>query len=477
VLDLTSGQLSRLTHDLAYDGAPAWSPDGTRIAFESYRAGDLDIYIMEADGSNPVNLTEDEPAGDCDPAWSPDGERIAFTSWRDGDKEIYVMDADGSHLRNLTRHPASDEAPAWSPDGRWIAFASQREGPLRLYLVDADGLSPPRSLSHLEWDGSPSWSPDGRSIVFASRHINDEQSLHIMDVTTGTSLPLPHEPALDESPAWSRKSPSQVVGAWDEASPPLFVEVVEPVSEEHGHPYGFVRLPEVEALIPKLSDRVDDSFNALRARVMEETGYDFLGHLSEALRPIDLFSEDSEYLSWHKAGRAIDLLWDFYDGAQPLLEVVREDIGEEPYWRLFLRCARQDGSQGAPLKVNPWDLSYRARWIETRGQGGMLKPIPYGYYVDFTDLARAYGWRRISSYAEEDFDWRSNFLALEYWHYQKTDGLTWYQAMREVYSEEELKRYFAWEDLVDLGLSEPFLVAKGIPEPPVASQRERALLR
>ena len=210
---------------------------------------------------------------------------------------------------------------------------------------------------------------------------------------------------------------------------------------------------------------------------MEETGYDFLAHLSDVFRPIDFFSEDSEYLSWHKAGRAIDLLWDFYDGTQPLLEVVREDIGEEPYWRLFLRCARQDGSQGMPLKANLWDLSYRARWIETEGQGGTPKPIPYGYYVDLTELARAYGWRRISSYEEDDFDWRSNFLALEYWHYQKTDGLIWYRAMREVYSEEELKRHFDWEDLVDLGLNKSFLMAKGIPRPPLARQLEHALPR
>jgi TolB protein len=298
-----------------------------------------------------------------------------------------------------------------------------------------------------------------------------------MDRSTGALIPLTHGLALDEAPAWSRQSPSQIVEAEEVEGSPLFVEVTAPVMEGHGHPYGFVHLPGVDVLLPELSDRVDDSFNALRARVVEETGYDFMARLSEALRPIDFSSDYSEYLSWHKAGRAIDFLWDFNDGAQPLLEVVQEEIGERVYWRLFLRCAAQDGSQGAPLQVNPWDLSYRARWIETQGEGGRPKPIPYGYYVDLTDLARAYGWRRISSYEEEEFDWRTNFLALEYWHYQKTDGLIWYRAMREVYSEEELTRHFAWEELMAHGLSRSFLTAKGIPRPPLIIQEEHALPR
>ena len=118
--------LRRLTNDSGPDQSPAWSPDGTQIAFHSHR-GDWDIFLMNADGSNPHRLTY-SIASDTFPAWSPDGTQIAFQSYRDGDSDIYVMDADGSNLRRLTNNSASDREPAWSPDGTQIAFHYDRGG-------------------------------------------------------------------------------------------------------------------------------------------------------------------------------------------------------------------------------------------------------------------------------------------------------------------------------------------------------------
>ena len=85
-----------------------------RIAFASDRDGNFEIYVMNADGSNQTNLTND-PAGDLAPIWSPDGSRIAFASSRDGNPEVYVMNADGSGLANLTGNPDYDGSHAWSP--------------------------------------------------------------------------------------------------------------------------------------------------------------------------------------------------------------------------------------------------------------------------------------------------------------------------------------------------------------------------
>ena len=93
---------------------PVWSPDGTRIAFESFREGNGDIYVMNADGSGLTRLTSD-PALDSSPSWSPDGTRIAFESSREGNINIYVIDADGSNLARLTDDPAVDKDPVWSP--------------------------------------------------------------------------------------------------------------------------------------------------------------------------------------------------------------------------------------------------------------------------------------------------------------------------------------------------------------------------
>jgi len=114
VMDADGGNVRQLTDDPKQDVDPAWSPDGTRIAFDSDRDGDDDIYVMGADGGNVQQLTDDPP-WDWDPAWSPDGTRIAFNSDRDGDWDIYVMDADGGNVLQLTDDPGRDWAPAWSP--------------------------------------------------------------------------------------------------------------------------------------------------------------------------------------------------------------------------------------------------------------------------------------------------------------------------------------------------------------------------
>jgi TolB protein len=93
---------------------PAWSPDGTQIAFHSRRDGNPEIYVMGSDRSGIVRLTDDE-GNDMFPTWSPDGTQIAFQSTRDGNAEIYTMNADGTEQTRLTDDPASDTVPAWQP--------------------------------------------------------------------------------------------------------------------------------------------------------------------------------------------------------------------------------------------------------------------------------------------------------------------------------------------------------------------------
>jgi len=137
-----------------------WSPDGRQIAFVGNRAtglpgpgaarskADSEIYVMNADGSGTRRLTHNV-GYDGEPAWSPDGRKIAFQSSRrvgDSKAEIYVMNADGSGKRNLTRNPANDGSPSWSPDGRRIAFVSDRDGRPEAHVMNADG-SGQRSLT------------------------------------------------------------------------------------------------------------------------------------------------------------------------------------------------------------------------------------------------------------------------------------------------------------------------------------------
>ncbi len=148
---------TQLTSNSVPDRGPAWSADGTRIAF--FRdVGDFnrEIYVMNADGSGETRLTANA-ARDEDPAWSPDGSKIAFWSDRDGDEEVFVMSADGSNQRRIDTGAGDAESAAWSPDGRHLAYQSNRSGAWQIYTMHVDG-SDQRPLAVLDAT-SPSWSP------------------------------------------------------------------------------------------------------------------------------------------------------------------------------------------------------------------------------------------------------------------------------------------------------------------------------
>jgi Tol biopolymer transport system component len=165
--DTARDSLTGHVKDTTSNFHPAWSPDGTKIAFASTRDTNPEIFVMDPNGSNIVRLTNNA-ADDAQPAWSPDGSKIAFATNRDGNDEIYVMNANGSGQANLTNHAGSDLAPAWSPDGTKIAFQSDRQTNGAVWVMDADGSNPVRltSPSPSSAAGAPGWSPDGTRIVY-----------------------------------------------------------------------------------------------------------------------------------------------------------------------------------------------------------------------------------------------------------------------------------------------------------------------
>lgn len=146
-----------LTREPGIQQHPAWSPDGTRIAYvagKAYRSTEL--YVINADGSERRRLTTNH-AHEALPAWSPDGTRIAVASEMTGDYEIWLVNADGADPRQLTSAPGLDTHPAWSPDGRSIAFTTNRSGALEIWVMRADG-SGQRPLEQAEGGGcDPSW--------------------------------------------------------------------------------------------------------------------------------------------------------------------------------------------------------------------------------------------------------------------------------------------------------------------------------
>jgi len=473
-LDLASGTLVRLTDDLAFDGQPAWSPDGKWLTFVSTRAGDADIFVVPADGGEPTNLTSDVRQNDFAPAWSPDGRWIAFASRRAGDHDLFVMDPGGEEVRQLTEGRWAEEWAIWSPDGGRLAYVHREYTGSAVYELDvADppaGGGEERRLTWLGADGAPAWSPDGRAVALIQCLANGE-ALWVQDLD-GSGAPA-HLLAdqfliLDGPISWSAQAEAWGVPISLEGLSPLVPGMEPKPMPAEGRP-GFFRVPDLEVPNERFNSRIVHSFVALRERVLAETGWDFLGSLSDAWRPMDAKDETAAYGSWHKAGRAFDMLFDLRDsdGTGHLL-VVRQDVGGRTYWRVYLRAKEQDGTRGEPLFQEPWDLggSVRRRHPE---DGGKWRPIPSGYYVDLTALNRQYGWQRIPAVHRPDFSWKWNFLAIEYWHLERPDGQEWYQAMLEVYPEEVVAETFNWHRLEREG--EPMYLWRlnGVPVPPEAS--------
>ena len=169
---------------------PCVSHVRAEIAFLSDRDGKSDIYVMNDHGENIRRLT-DTPFTQLDLAWSPDGMQIAFaTDLNSSEKgtpqqvDIFIMNADGSGQTNLTEHPALDVDPSWSPDGKFIAFASGRDDGLDIYTIEIKTRKV-RRLTNDTHSINPNWSPDGKYIVY--EHILPGRGRHIFFMNTDGS--------------------------------------------------------------------------------------------------------------------------------------------------------------------------------------------------------------------------------------------------------------------------------------------------
>jgi Tol biopolymer transport system component len=157
----TGGRSFQVTEEEAFAGQPTWSQDDTRLAYVVQRDGNWDIWSRALDGSDPQRLT-DGPAMDWAPAWSPDGSRLAFVSNREGSHQIYVMRTDGTDVRRLTDFDQGAESPAWSPDGYWLAFVAytgKGDGvnAREIHLMRADGRDQVRLTYNSLDDAQPAW--------------------------------------------------------------------------------------------------------------------------------------------------------------------------------------------------------------------------------------------------------------------------------------------------------------------------------
>ncbi len=216
VMNADGTNQTRLTNNSATDGDPSWSPDGTKIAFMTNRDGinadmttpgvNEEVYVMNADGTNPVNLTKNSTPNpwynnslEGQPQWSPDGTKIVFSSWRSGEAGVWVMNADGSNPVQLTSNWT--HLPSWSPDGTKIAYS----GYGNIFVMNADG-SNQHSILNVGCCEGPyvgSWSPDGTKMVIFSDRFDGNFEIYTINSDGSNLIRLTNNLAFDVYPSWS----------------------------------------------------------------------------------------------------------------------------------------------------------------------------------------------------------------------------------------------------------------------------------
>ncbi len=442
VMNLQNGEVTQITSSAEYDSAPSWSPDSQWLAFETYTKENLEISVVSVnDRSQPILPITEDPASDHSPVWAPDGRNVAFISTRGGDSDVWLANLDlagSERYQNLSNTPfAAENHPLWNFDGSQLLWSStsQTVGFSGLYIWNAN--DPARSA---RWIGDGSWgawNETAEKIVAITSSAN-QNYLTAYDIN-GTLLlsPVPLSGRV-RGLAWGLANlpnpfPNSFAQAAGEAPTPPWSPVITPAADVPNQRWYVVPITDVQVPYPQLHDLVDESFNALRNRIIIETGWDVLASLENAFIPLTTDLDPGLEEDWLYTGRAFAI--------NPLMAdtgwmvTLREDVGAQTYWRVYIRTNIQDGSLGEPIHNAPWNLSARYELDpRTYEQGGKYAAVPSGYWVDVTALSATYNWERLPALP----NWRTYYRGARFTEFALTGGLDWYSAMRELYPIEAL---------------------------------------
>ena len=203
IADYDGANVKRITVSRTINTNPAWSPDGRSLGYTSWLSGFPEVivsHLYEGRMTRPADGNAEDH--NFLPAYSPDGSQIAFMSNRDDNNDIYVVNVDGTGLRRITNHPMIDVSPTWSPNGQQIAFTSDRTGTPQIYVIGADGTGL-RRLTYETYCDRPTWSPPPYNEIAYSSKTGSGHDIKVLDLATNEVRQLTYGLGSNESPSYS----------------------------------------------------------------------------------------------------------------------------------------------------------------------------------------------------------------------------------------------------------------------------------
>ncbi len=356
------------------------------------------------------------------------------------DADIWIADLNKTENRfsNVTNTPqAAEDHPVWSPDGSHLAWAASPQ------TSDYDGIyvwgagEPEKPAVWVGTGDWPAWNPAGDELITMVNAANKEllaaYTLRGQPVLLPTALPGDLHGLLWPNLELPSPLPEAYQAAAAATPETLAQPGVAPQDEVPAKRLYVVPLQDVDAPYPQLHVLVDQSFAALRKRVIADAGWDALASLENAYIPLTTALDPGLQQDWLYTGRAFAI--NSLMANAGWMAVQREDVGAQTYWRVYLRTNSQDGSQGEPIQSPPWDLNARYALDPTKYEaGGNYAAVPPGYWIDLTALAQAFGWERLPALT----NWRNYYSGARFTEFVQTGGLDWYSAMLQLYPPDAL---------------------------------------
>ena len=439
ILDLTTYTLTNITDTESYESHPSWSPDDQWIVFESDRSGNLDLYLQSVTTLNesPLQLTLNE-ADEFHPSWSSNGRLIAYTSLESGNEEIWIADLDKVEDRytNISGQPETlDSDPFWAPDEN-NAYWSTNQSIGQMIVNQSD--TPAESSIEVVTGSLAVFHPtDARLAVVL--HSNTGSNVGIYDTESNTmKFPFQFMPGRINGISWANQNLDLLLPLLNQSStsisPADWIFERDSSVDIPENRLGLVKLSNVDTTYPYLHDTVDESFASLHQISTVLLGWDFLSTLNNAFVPITLPAPPMIEEYWLYSGRAFEI--DDTPASANWLVTVREDMGGKTYWRIFLKPIDQSGKVGDKLHQRAWSFDMRTQGNpEAYEQGGTYtQSIPTGYWVDFTELAYQFGWTRIPAL----LNWRTYYPGTQHSVFVHKDYLNLEAALLELYPPEAL---------------------------------------